>query len=116
MPFPVMLLQPLVENATIHGQSPDNKSYLQIHFRHSGERIICTILDNGVGIRAKQASNKRLSGKHQSKGLELIMKKIKVLNHLYQLDIQFSVSDRAIDLPPERGTRTCISFRPDLKQ
>ncbi|HAD11956.1 MAG TPA: hypothetical protein DCF33_05905 [Saprospirales bacterium] len=49
LPFPVMLLQPLVENATIHGLAHDKPSSLSIRFTREQERVVCTILDNGPG-------------------------------------------------------------------
>lgn len=114
LPFPVMLLQPLVENATIHGLSPDNQSFLMLDFQYSNGLLTTSILDNGVGIRTNLASNKRFFRVRKSKGLELITKKIQALNHLYGMDIQLSISDRAADQPVSRGTRVSLSFHPAM--
>src|SRR5699024_3131408 len=48
---PKLLIQPLVENALIHGLEPTNgKGYLSITAENESNFVILTIKDNGVGI------------------------------------------------------------------
>jgi two-component system sensor histidine kinase YesM len=48
---PKLLLQPLVENAVIHGIEPlEGKGFIHISVHSEPERLHITIMDNGVGI------------------------------------------------------------------
>ncbi|MEZ4931874.1 MAG: two-component regulator propeller domain-containing protein [Saprospiraceae bacterium] len=58
-PFPAMILQPILENATIHGLSPEGLSIIDIVFSFNGQTLTCSITDNGVGIEASQAFKKK---------------------------------------------------------
>lgn len=109
--FPVMFLQPLIENATAHGISPKGESILQVHFAYDSQTVKCTILDNGLGIRSTMEQKKNYSTKRKSKGLLIISKKIRVLNQIYpNLNLTCTITDRQDDHPPARGTRVEVSF------
>ncbi len=107
-PFPCMLLQPLLENATLHGLAPDGSSWLKLEFALRRDRLICRIRDNGVGIRASQNHPKPLDRK--SKGLELLRRKVETFNRLYDLGLTLDLYDRLHDLGEGRGTCAEISF------
>lgn len=53
---PNLLLQPLVENAIIHGLLPlkDKRGKLFITVSRAGDKVYFTVLDNGVGIPPKK--------------------------------------------------------------
>lgn len=59
--IPRLLLQPLAENAIIHGMEPSDKEFLlelyALHIDHPllGSMVIITVRDNGVGFDAKQS-------------------------------------------------------------
>ncbi len=62
--IPCMLLQPLIENAIIHGLEPKkNNRELQIQFQIEEDILIVTIKDNGIGREA----SKRSKGSNQYK-------------------------------------------------
>jgi len=51
MPTPKFILQPIVENALIHGIDPlDHQGLIAIKGYREGQQIIITVTDNGVGI------------------------------------------------------------------
>lgn len=51
--IPKLMLQPLVENAFIHGIKPmPEPGYIQLTAQLEGNRIILTVTDNGVGMDA----------------------------------------------------------------
>jgi len=108
-PFPCMLLQPLLENATLHGLAPDGPSCLQLEFALQADRLFCWIFDNGVGIQAAQNQPRPLDRK--SKGLELLRRKVETFNRLYDLGLTLDLHDRLHDLGEGRGTCAEISFR-----
>ncbi len=71
--IPPLIIQPFVENAIWHGILPkednDNgKIYVNIK-RHSEKLILCSIIDNGIGI--SKSLSMKASTSHNSKGMSL---------------------------------------------
>lgn len=89
--IPPMILQPLVENAIKHGLEPlDEAGFLQINFDELGEGVVCVIKDNGIGRKQSMELKKESIRLYRSRGLELINKKIEILNDLdYQIKIEY---------------------------
>lgn len=108
--FPSMLLQPLLENATIHGLNQDGETLIEVGFDMVGNRLRCQITDNGIGIEKAKQTKITLSPQHKSKGMELLFKKIQTLNILYHHDIDLTVNDRKNEQPAQAGTRVVVSF------
>jgi ligand-binding sensor domain-containing protein len=113
-PFPSMILQPLIENATIHGLAADGPSHLVLHFGWQGRRLVCTITDNGIGLYESQARRSAAAMERQSKGIELLRRKIDTLNRLFHTGLELKLHDRSDDVPPGQGTRVEVSFQPGL--
>lgn len=92
--IPNMFLQPYVENAIWHGLShKETDKQLQIRIYRENGTVNYEIEDNGVG-RKKSGELKSLFRKqHQSKGMELLNKRIKLLNKEYSSTIQTAISD-----------------------
>ncbi len=109
-PFPGMILQPLLENATIHGMTPDRPLELSVVFQQVGGRILCRVTDNGPGILSTQ--QKSQSAQHQSRGLGILKKKIQTLNVLHKTDLVLSITDRSSQDPAIQGTLAEITFTP----
>jgi ligand-binding sensor domain-containing protein len=105
--FPTLIIQPLLENATIHGLNPDGNSELHIEFKGDNQRYFCIITDNGLGIN----TTKYLKKAHLSNGLDLTNKKIGTLNELYKKDIQLEIADLSDIDPQLRGTRVTFSMK-----
>lgn len=111
-PFPVMILQPFIENAVLHGEAESGPSLITVKFEpYSYETIKCTIIDNGLGIRKKSLEKRQQPNKNNSRGLGIISEKIKVINTLYGADLACSITDQSDDIPPTHGTRIEITFR-----
>jgi ligand-binding sensor domain-containing protein len=108
--FPSMLLQPLLENATIHGLNQDGETLIEVAFDMVGNRLRCQITDNGIGIEKAKQTKIILNPQHKSKGMELLFKKIQTLNTLYHHDIDLTVNDRKNEQPAQAGTHVVISF------
>ena len=82
-PFPSMLLQPLVENAIIHGLIPlGKKGKISVTFELiDNNQLKCAVEDNGVGRAATAGKRLHLqSDGYQSKGLKLIEDRLTLLN------------------------------------
>jgi hypothetical protein len=104
--FPVMILQPIIENATIHGLAPKGHTLLDIKFKKERNKIICSITDNGVGIETRLIEAKNQPDGKESKGNILIQKKIQMLNEIYSVGINFDT----IDLSKSGGMGTKVTI------
>jgi ligand-binding sensor domain-containing protein len=111
-PFPSMLLQPLLENASQHGLAPDGVSMLKLDFSFSRKKLTCSVTDNGVGYRKTRELQKNSGTDHESKGLEILLQKVETLNRRYQLGLKLDLQDLSDTTPPLRGTRAVIRFYP----
>ncbi|HLP93135.1 MAG TPA: two-component regulator propeller domain-containing protein [Saprospiraceae bacterium] len=111
IPFPVMLLQPLVENATIHGLASGKPSFLSVHFSRQQDRVVCTILDNGPGLNKTREINAGKKG-HTSKGLALTYNKIDALNELHHIQARLELTDVTESSQGKHGTCAVFSYQP----
>lgn len=112
LPFPSMILQPLIENATIHGFSETGISELQIDLVHDGKLLTCTIMDNGIGIYNSKERKKALGIKRDSNGLVLLDKKIQTLNRLYNIEMKLEFKELSEKINGASGTQATLSFLP----
>jgi ligand-binding sensor domain-containing protein/two-component sensor histidine kinase len=78
--IPTMMLQPLLENALLHGIMPSTiGGELIIDLKELNKNLLITITDNGIGIKNSLAFKQ--GDQHKSRGMELIMKRITALKH-----------------------------------
>jgi len=83
--IPAMLLQPHVENAVKHGVSArnDKQGLITVSFNLQGERLVCTVRDNGPGsVRQPLPKESHL---HTGKGISITEKRAQ----LYAIDTAF---------------------------
>ncbi|MCD8014757.1 MAG: sensor histidine kinase [Lachnospiraceae bacterium] len=69
--LPKMTLQPLVENAMIHGlEKSAKKGRIDLHIFLANERLVILVADNGVGMNPEQLAslNERMSGQMYEAG------------------------------------------------
>lgn len=96
---PCMLLQPLVENAIIHGfESRKEKGTLSVIVRQEDNRLIFSVEDNGAGFD----SIKPLSPTGTGLGLQSIKNR---LSYYFADDYTFHISSQ-----PGKGTLVTFSF------
>jgi ligand-binding sensor domain-containing protein len=101
--MPPMLIQPFVENAIKHGLLPkEGNGLLTIDFTANGEKLLISIIDNGVG-REYHRNIKKLE-KHQSKGTQMIEDHINILKKKALDDDDYQVE--IIDLFDVRNNPT----------
>ncbi len=78
--IPTMMLQPLLENALLHGIMPSSvNGELIIDLKEASKNLLITITDNGIGIENSRKLKQDLQ--HKSRGMELIIKRIAALSH-----------------------------------
>lgn len=81
--IPPMIIQPLVENAIKHGLEPkEGLGHLDLHFKEQGDGIVCLIQDDGIGRAQSQKIKEQSIRLYKSRGIDLINKKINILNQL----------------------------------
>lgn len=115
MKIPILTLQPLVENAFIHGIEPyEQRGLIEIEGYKEGEFIVLKIKDNGIGMDEQTSkslldqSNDRFSKSNgHSTGLG-------VKNVIRRLEL-FYQSDDLINLQSEVGKGTIIELRLPLQ-
>jgi LytS/YehU family sensor histidine kinase len=72
--IPVMLIQPLLENAIRHGLAPSkDKKSLSLNIRNGGPFILVEVIDNGIGW---QENDKK---EHKSHALENIKERLSLM-------------------------------------
>jgi LytS/YehU family sensor histidine kinase len=77
--IPTMILQPLLENALLHGIMPSNiTGKVSIIFKLQSNDLLIVITDNGIGLINSDVLKTNTT--HKSRGMELIRKRIKALN------------------------------------
>lgn len=89
--IPTMILQPLLENALLHGIMPSAiDGELLIDLKQQDGNLLIVITDNGIGI-ANSLALKEDSG-HISRGMDLIKKRVAALSHFGTQNITISMS------------------------
>jgi ligand-binding sensor domain-containing protein/two-component sensor histidine kinase len=104
--IPTMILQPLLENALLHGIMPSTQpGEISIRFAQQEQDLWIVITDNGIGI-----SNSRTlknNGAHKSRGMELISKRIKALSHFGTKPITIQ-TEPAFESETNPGTKVTL--------
>jgi hypothetical protein len=113
IPFPAMILQPLLENATIHGLSEEGISKLLLTFSKQHEILTVTLIDNGPGITETLRRKSQATGfDRQSKGMEMVTKKMDTFNRMFNISLQITFTDLSEIQPGQTGTQVVISYQP----
>lgn len=107
--LPAMLLQPYVENAINHGFAhlQERKGQLTIMFRLMDQTLICSITDNGIGVKE---ALKRRAVNHVSAGLNINRQRMETVNEIYQTSITIEITDRSVSGGNEQGTQVTITI------
>ncbi len=92
---PNMIIQPHLENAIWHGlRYKEEKGLLKLHFTISGNQLVITIEDDGIGLEKSREIKTKNQKVHQSRGLTNVSERIELLNKLYKTNIRFQVVDK----------------------
>jgi hypothetical protein len=93
--FPVMLVQPYVENAVRHGMryTAEGKGMIQIDFWRENNHIFCRIKDNGPGRAESFRIKSKQHIQYQSQGMDLTQRRVDILNTIFEEKILIEVKD-----------------------
>jgi hypothetical protein len=93
--MPPMLIQPFIENAIWHGgNGTTDKISIQVKFEKQGDRLVCMIEDNGVGIE-ESLKNKSPRTGHQPVGISNIENRVRLLNEKYGFRSSLIIEDKS---------------------
>lgn len=105
--LPPLIIQPLVENAIIHGLfHKEGQKELRILVSMQGNFLKWQIIDNGIGITESRNIQTRKPG-HKSMGTNIIMERLKLLTHLESLENIITFTDR---MGSERVSGTIVTI------
>lgn len=106
--MPTMILQPLVENAILHGMMPSQiPGRLLIRLSVQNDDLLLEVTDNGIGIENSRAL--KHGSKHRSRGMELIHKRLHALSFFCHREIELLYSVPYEDrLNPGSRVSLCI--------
>lgn len=100
--IPGMLLQPIVENAVIHGIIPQGGGKIEIHIYKKGNTLYCEIADNGKGFETRPEHSGRF-------GLKNTEQRLRLLNKQYDARIGIQLKNR-IETEKQSGCRVILSI------
>lgn len=92
---PSLLIQPFVENSIRHGlRHKEGVGHIDIRFALSGQNLVCTIDDDGVGIDQAMESEQWKPEEHRSSGMEITRSRLQVFNKVNPGQVGMEVFDR----------------------
>ncbi len=108
---PLLLIQPFVENAILHGLMPkQGERKLRISFSTTGTFTTCRITDNGIGRKAAAEMKAQKSGSRPSRGMELTRKRLDALNKNSEAQTLVFFNDLFHDDGSAAGTEVIIQI------
>ena len=104
--IPHLLLQPIVENAILHGLNTSKEPKISIKVRLDGDKLIITVTDNGVGIEPDRLRQLN-SGENIGYGLGSVLQRA---GYYYGGDFEFSISSLL-----DKGTSVTLTILKEMK-
>ncbi len=78
--IPSMLLQPFIENSIWHGILPSNEhGHIKVDVVKKDDKLIITVMDDGIGIDVSLDQKKDKEQYHESKGMKLTKGRINLI-------------------------------------
>lgn len=109
---PSLMIQPLVENAVWHGLLlKEGKKKITVRFSANGSHIICSIEDNGIGIRRSEANKNLQHATHKSVGLDNLRNRIAIMNEKFDMDCSLTITDLSETDATSSGTLAVLKFK-----
>lgn len=93
--IPSMLIQPLVENAILHGlvNRKETGGELQVRFALKGELIACEVEDNGIGRKRAQEIKAEKQVHYISKAIPNVNERLEIIRQELKTDVKLEMID-----------------------
>ena len=111
MALPPLLLQPFVENAIIHGLIPKKENgIISVDFSIEKESLICTIVDNGIGIEKSKEIKENLVAIHKSMALDITKKRLEMMEASTAQKAKVEIKEIKNDSGEIQGTKVVLNL------
>jgi len=111
MAIPPLLLQPFVENAIIHGIVPKKeKGNIYVNFGLEGDKLVCTVTDDGIGINRSRKLKENSVTVHKSMALEITRKRLEVIQAVTSRPAQVEIKETKNTEGFPSGTRIILNL------
>lgn len=111
--IPILLVQPYVENAIVHGLAPKKEGdrEMKISFVDEGEFVICSIKDSGIGREASYKLQQSKNIYRKSRGMSLTQKRLELISkHKNRINNYVHVEDLYTLHGKANGTEVTIKI------
>ena len=109
--IPPMMVQPFVENAVKHGINYLKEGgKITISFSKKGNKLECSIVDNGIGRLASGEINKQKTKNHKSTALDVTKERLDVLNKGNSRHKSLKINDLYNDDGSSAGTEIIVKM------
>ncbi len=110
--IPPMLIQPYIENAVWHGlRYKKEKGFLKVNINQSGNAIVVTIEDNGIGRKKSQELKTENQKILKSTGIKNIDSRLKIISDIYKTNLDVTITDA--DEVNHSGTKVTVKIYQD---
>lgn len=107
--LPPMLIQPILENAIIHGVAPkEGYGQINIKFINDNDKLVCIVEDNGIG-RKRSGQNHKVRH-YESKATELIKARLETLRKSGAIEGKIEIIDMYEENNTPSGTKVIITM------
>ncbi len=111
MALPPLLLQPFVENSIIHGIVPRKmRGLITIDFKLEGEKLVCTVTDDGIGINRSKKLKEASVTVHKSMAMEITRKRLEVIQAVTSRNSQLEIKEITNAAGEPSGTRIILNL------
>lgn len=94
MGMPPLLIQPFVENAILHGMVPkEGNGKIEINFDVKNGQLICTIIDDGIGLTQSKQLKENSVTAHKSMALEITKKRLEIMEATTNKSAQIEIKE-----------------------
>ena len=109
--LPPMLIQPIIENAILHGLTPKLIGRkLRVIIKKRDADVSIVVLDNGIGRAASQKINRKYRKTHKSYATQILRERINIHNYFKRHEMEFKLTDLKNGKVPA-GTRAQLKLK-----
>ncbi len=94
MGLPPLLIQPFVENAILHGIVPmEGNGKITVNFDVQNNQLICSIIDDGIGLKQSKHLKENSVTAHKSMALEITKKRLEIMEETTSKSAQITIEE-----------------------